>query len=318
MGTINELAKKVNFSTKKKLERNLNFHFQEFSIKPSLEALSLNQAYQRRNLCYNASIYEYIFVTLINIQKYLEQLRTGHISKLEIVILTTQIPSSFENGVNSGINPYYRHSIMIDYMALFNELTSSHKNIKVRRYYICDEKQPNIKNEPQDERIKFFYNENDLQKCFCLKGKHDQECNGICKENKEPSNKEPICKGNRHEFFSKNTNALYFYLPLCACGDNRSANKEIRELISFRVDKVWDLVITSNLIDSVSNLFLKFYSRNDLNDSKFNFLGIEEKSFVDFIDSIENNVQIKELDSFWGIDLNNKKKKKKNEEKYGM
>lgn len=299
--TIEDLAVRFNFSTQEELKNSIDEHIKVYiedkvsKLPPSLSLLYINKAYRDGISCYNASIYEYIFVTLINIQKYIDLLAKSKgtknkISSCEITILTTQIPSSFEDGINRNLNPYYKHDIMIYYMKLFNELTKSNRKIKINRYYICDDIE--LDTTKDNNRIKFFYKENDLRTCLCS----HKDSSGGCLSCKSKING---CTKRRETFFSSNPNTKYYYLPLSSCTENRNENLEIRELIGFKIDNTWDLVITSNLIDYMSNLFLKFHIGKDLYEKKdFNFLGVTGMSFVEYMEMIEA-IECQEMHDFW-------------------
>lgn len=300
MNEIVDLAKKYNFSKENKIKASIKRHIDDYfneetsQIEPSLSLLSLKRSYKKGEKCYNASIYEYIFITLINIRKYLDLLesRDHKISKCEIIILTTQIPDSFKEDNEINTCPYYSHDIMSEYMKIFNKMTQNKKFV-IKRYYMCDEKNRSKGN----GRIKIFHTQNDLQKCFC----NDINSSGKCYKCKY-KNKDSTCLTERLLFFDINKNAQYYYLPLCALPGNRNINTEIRELIGFKIDGVWDIVITSNLIDSMSNLFLKFHDKSELNnENKFHFLSSEGRSFVDFINSIEENRMLVDIKEMWAL-----------------
>lgn len=256
--------------------------------------------------CFHASIFKYIYITLLSIEKYLKLLNENKIKHLDIFILTTQPPNILNPvDLNNELNPYFKtNNALNDYYKYFQELTKL-KKINVNRYILYSTRAIS----QNGDFGKIFYSKTDLKKCFCDEDIREKwmtepknrptdfgKCCGT-----ECVNQTLDCKDQRIKFLGKNTNSNFYLFPINKISKSPRINSEIRELIAFKINKSdWHQAFTTNLMNSSTNMFIKFWNQKDLKKNDFDFIGFNNTSFEDILNQVEG-IKSERLSDIWGI-----------------
>lgn len=280
---FNEFKKTV-----KSIEKDQDF-FSDL-IKVYLNTRETYTHFQNEIKCYHASLFKYIYISLLSLEAYNYLIENSIIDSLDVLIFTTQSPELLQGEEkNHRNNPFFKSSSAFrDYYKDFLKLTDN-ESIKVSRFFLISEKETEVMISRQKMITQFCKNKKTSGKCNeCI-----DKCSGYNK---------------RIKFLSKNNiEKNNFDLSII---DEIGHNPEFRDFIAFKLnDDFWDLAFSTNLLNSSTSLFLKTWDKNYLKgDNYFPFLGNDENlSFKKFIEDIRTNRKMDyKLEEMWGM---NKKKK---------
>jgi len=273
-------------------------------------------------LCFHSSVFEYIILVLKTIVYFKNKIKNNEINKLEINILTTQLPTSLITSGAPSYNPYFETvKALNSYFRIFQDLINDEDfkdKINVNRHFLCANGKIHF-----DNRITLIYPRKIFELCYCDK---DENGKPICgTTDGKCLDKSNDCRDNREEFLSSVKNAKHYLFSLTKLDPNSNGEKpknpEIREFVGFKVinknnnkckeHEKYEKCYTSNLTDSMTSMFIKIWNKSDLQqeNSNFCFLGVDD-DFEGFINKLESNRQTKKsLSSIWGLQDNDNKSK---------